>query len=438
MTGKSRDGVPRAASTLMETPVERWAEGFFENYLERVGAPIPQRRNRQQSKIGFPVTCSIFDDPESALAITRKIAEAVVGGASSLWFNQERSVQVDLCAESLTAALAKQARLASVEVNGEYPNELDARSCVAGFGTPAVLKEFGYEPTRDVPLILLERHDSAEKIGTGLLPTEERASQAERIPTLIEEQFENRIMKLQFADRLLQFLLAAIDNAVEHGTGEWWIASSFRKLSDPNWGKCQIVVFNIGDAIHQTMQRLPADSVLRKNGEAYVEAQRKSFSPRWSEEGVWTLFAMQNEVTNRPDAGVRKKGRGFLSMIKFLEEATSTAPASHAPRMCVLSGNTHLLLDCRYLYEDSVPERSRPAIALNRANDLRYPPNPAIARTLRQSFPGTLVAIQFYVSQSIHFNPVAVSHERSSQERRLGPIEAYAAGGEGLLRRRVG
>jgi hypothetical protein len=439
MSDKHRSVAPRDASMAPErTSTRASSTGFFEDYLERAGAQVPERRKRAQVKLLFPSTCSIFDDPESALAITTKIAQAVVSGATKLWFDQELSVQVDLCAEALTAAFAKQARLACVDVNGEYPKELDARSCVAGFGTPAVLKEFAYEPTWEIPLILLERHDSAEKIGTGLLPLEERASNAERIPVLIEEQFGNRAMTLQFGDRLIQFLLAAIENAVEHGDGEWWIASSFRKLQDPNWGKCQIVIFNIGDTIHQTMQRLPSDSVLRRNGDSYVEAQRKSFGTNWSEEGVWTLFALQNEVTNRPDAGVIKKGKGFLSMLRFLDAAVKGAPASHAPRMCVLSGNTHLLLDSRYLYDESNPERTPSAVALNKANDLRYPPSPAAARTLRRFFPGTLIAVQFYVTPNAHFNPSLVSHERSYEERRSGPSQAYAVSGPGLRRRRVG
>ncbi|MBB4637501.1 hypothetical protein [Longimicrobium terrae] len=411
---------------------------FFGKYLERVGARIPKRRRPATVKLVFPSTCSIFDDPESTLEVLTKIAQAVAGGARKLWFDQEGSVNVDLCAEALTAALAKEARLEKIEVNGEYPKEPDARSCVAGFGTPAVLKEFGYEPTWDIPLLPLERYNSVSRPDTKLLLAEERASRVERIPVLIEEQFGDRVMTLQFGDRLIQFLLAAIDNAVEHGSGDWWIASSFRKLADPDWGKCQIVIFDFGETIHQTMLRLPHNSALRKNAEMYVASQRGAFGSSWSEEGVWTLLALQNQVTSRPGSGPTKKGSGFLSMLKFLNTAIETSPADHAPRMCLLSGNTHVLLDGRHLSSEGIPEEKRATVALNNANDLRYPPNPAAARTLSRFFPGTLVAVQFHVSLTNHFNPVQVSHERPSEDRRTGFGQAHAAVGADLLGRRMG
>lgn len=436
MSNKAGAGLAHRASTSGAAAADPNTD-FFRCYLERAGARVPERNRVRKAKFKFPVTCSIFDDPESALGLAVDIAQAVVAGTSGLWFDQSRSVQVDLCAESLTAALAKKARDAYVHVDGKYPEEPDARSCVAGFGTPAVLKEFGFEPSWDVPLVLLERHDVDEKIRTASLSREEPGFKAARIPVLIERQFGNFVLKAQFADKLIQFLIAATENALEHGNGEWWMASSFRKLADPAWGKCQITIFNLGDSIYEKLIGLPSDSPIRATGEGYVRSQRNFFNRNWSEEGVWTLLALQKEVTHRPGS---MKGRGFLGMLKLLDYAIETCPAGYAPRMSILSGHTHLLLDGRYRYDEAGREGKPPMIALNHANDLAYPPNPAAARTLRNCFPGTMVSIQFYVSAHEHLNPVLVSngHSSSSEERRAGSFQAHAVGGARFLRRRVG
>jgi hypothetical protein len=424
----------RRTSSVDQPELQGPALAFFRRYLGRSHARIPDAALADEARLVFPSVCSIFDDPESELEIAVKIAQAAIAGAKKLWFDQTRSTQVDLCAEALTAALAKEARAAHIYVDGDYPHAPDARSCVAGFGTPAVLKEFAYERTWDIALIPLERHTTGSS-ASGSLPLEEPAIRAERIPVLIERQFGNFVMKREFADRLAQFVSAAAENAAEHGGSNWWVACSFRKLSDAAVGKCQIVIFDVGDTIFESMQRLPGNAPMRSLCESAIAEHRRKVHPvgGWTEESLWTLLALENTATRFSGKAYRGKGIGTLAMLRFLDLAAETSPPKLAPRMCILSGRTHVLFDSRY-QSSEVSEGFRIARGPKLAADSHLTRTPARVQTLRHFFPGTLVAAHFYVSADEHLQPAPATDEELSEERRPESGPAYAVSSSSVLR----
>lgn len=114
---------------------------------------------------------------------------------------------------------------------------------------------------------------------------------------------------------------------------------------------------------------------------------------KWSEEALWTLYALQEGVSrfSFTERG-RDRGNGTVKMIEFF-----LALAGKSARMCVLSGKAYILFDGKYTLQDKVIEASetRKVIAFNKVNNLEKPPNRKYVFTLPQEFPGTLISLRF-------------------------------------------
>ena len=65
-------------------------------------------------------------------------------------------------------------------------------------------------------------------------------------------------------------------------------------------------------------------------------------------------------------------------------------------KMCVLSGNTHIMFDAKYRMQRT--NRGR-IIAFNKENSLTKPPDRNYVQHIDETFPGTLISLQFFIDQ---------------------------------------
>lgn len=378
---------------------------YLKAFLDEAGVQPDETGNT--CGIQFPLTHSFLDDPDSALRIAYEIAGATVGGAKRLYFDQTQCTQVDLCAESVACALATHAKLNGVFVDGTYPMFPEAMACVAAFGVPAVLGDFVPEATPEVALWPLE-HGNRGRSDSLRFP---EWLQTQRIPARLGRQFPGHELKQELASRLATFLGEALDNAAEHGAGDWWIAASFRKLDEPLAGRCQIVIFNFGPTIQRTLDEMPLESVLRKAYKRLNQRHQQSgyFGENWTEENFWTVAALQEGVSrlgDSPGEGMMSlRGRGMIEIIRLFDYLVRTSHARQSPRMCLVSGRTSIHFDERFLLDEGLEVGRTRFIALNQPNDLARPANPSVVRNLRRYFPGMLISIQFHIGPH-HLQPL--------------------------------
>ncbi|HEV2146280.1 MAG TPA: hypothetical protein VGR37_02595 [Longimicrobiaceae bacterium] len=366
---------------------------YLRAFLDRAG--VAPHSALASERIAFPPTHSFLDAPESALRVAYDIAGAAVAGAGELWFDQRNCTQVDLCAESVACALAKQAKSAGIKVVGEYPAVLGARASVASFGVPAVLKDFIPEPTTESSIWPLQQQIRPD----GLLDSPLREHmQSEVIPTLLDHRFRGYALNPEFARYLSTFLVEALDNAAEHGAGDWWSAATLRAQEGETRGRCQIVIFNFGETIHQTFLQLPANSARREEYEGILRHHQQSgfFDDTWTEENFWTLGALQSGASRWGE--VPSRGMGTVAIIRFFDYLASTSCAATPPRMRVVSGRTTILFDGRYRLPEQRELGRQIGVAFNPPNNLMWPANPSAVQALQRHFPGTLISIQFNIA----------------------------------------
>ncbi|HXC61840.1 MAG TPA: hypothetical protein VNV63_04120, partial [Nitrospiria bacterium] len=211
---------------------------------------------------------------------------------------------------------------------------------------------------------------------------------------------ENYALKLEWKSKLISLITEVLDNSEQHANRDryWYTIGHFNHLENEPGGDCHIVVFNFGDSIYDSLKRRDTSESLKKQIADLASRHRsRGFlgfqKPKWQEETLWTLYALQEGVSRFADTpeGI-DRGNGTVRMIQFFTEL-----AGEQPKMVVVSGQTHILFDGTYVLRDRLMSggERRKIIAFNAENDLEKPPDERFVRHLPLKFPGTLVSLRF-------------------------------------------
>jgi hypothetical protein len=304
-------------------------------------------------------------------------------------------------AASVANAIALEAsRHEAITFHGQFPEDPDAREIIVATGLPKVL---------GVSLPWVKGFKTFElRHGRARTSTARRSPERDIIGSELTRYVNDCLGDYGWAlsatgrANLGGILGEVLANAEEHsGRPHWWISGYLRQRGT-TYGDCHITIFNFGKTLAESLQGLPADALLRRQIEGTVSRHSKKhrFQRGWTEEGLWTLYALQEGVSRKNvDPGIiRNRGQGLPDLITFFQKLGQLKDRSTAPTMFILSGHTQILftgeheMQLKELEDGSV----RRVIAFNKENDLNEPPAPDAVKNLNQYFPGVLVGMDFY------------------------------------------
>lgn len=395
-------------------------------YATRTPSP---RYRRGDLRIQFPTSFSIIDDPDAALDVFGTLVALGSREKRSRYepivLDQSRCAVIDLGAEAIASALGLELiRKHGRQFAGYYPaNEIMHQMVVAAgfarFVGRSNVSGSDYH-TFDLRRCKRQTAKTAELSSFGEIESTHLTEYVNRC--LREYRYE---MNVSAKRRLASLVSEVMENADNHsGRSEWWVCGHLLQPPGSSYGNCHITIFSFGDTMAESLQALPADSLLRRNIEALVAEHTKrgffSFGPTWTPENLWTLYALQEGVSRlniAPTAGDR--GRGTADMIEFFQRLGQSESAGSPPQMCVLSGSTHILFDGKYRMrsERTASGEERRVIAFNGENDLTQRPDDRYVRNLRGFFPGTAVSMRFYLD-SDHLEAISGDDGGSSDQSR--------------------
>jgi hypothetical protein len=364
-----------------------------------------------------PEIFSFIEAPDATLGVLRAlVSRSVTRKVKRFFIDQEECKQVDLCAEAVASVLVREAtRALRLQVTGRLPQDPLQRDVAKAAGLPRFLGAKLDPPLGFVTLGLVAGRKRAEKANV--------SSQREIVTTRLTNYVNACLKRYNWslsrsAARYLSSIVGEVignaeDHSQEHSSeANWWVAAYLHEASDLAYGDCHITIFNFGRTLYESMQELPLDSLLRKGIESLVEEHTKRgfFSrPSWTPENLWTLYALQ-EGASRYQVGekiLNDRGQGTADMIQFFQRLGQSKAASSEPRMCIVSGRTHILFDNTYQMQLQRTEAgpTRRIIGLNSSNTLSEPPDERYVRHLESSFPGTLISLRFYLDEE-HLNTI--------------------------------
>lgn len=201
-----------------------------------------------------------------------------------------------------------------------------------------------------------------------------------------------------------QMLGEVIENCQNHGgeNSKWYVLGHYQMDSDGKFGKCHLVIFNFGDTFYQNMKHIRCDDIrqsLKNLTKKHQHSGWLSLNKSWSEESLWTLYALQDGVSSLRNPLDPDRGTGTIKLINAFQSIGSTANGDK-PKMCIISGHTFIYFDGKYTLQKKVVDgEEREVIAFNSENDLVKPPDKNYVKTLKQNFPGTIISMCFYLDK---------------------------------------
>lgn len=318
----------------------------------------------------------------------------------------------DLGAHALLDLLVEEMKLQAAFQNtrirwrGRFPTGLQEKRFIRSMGIIRVLDiRHHFLPIRDASAIIRFerrcRHYMRELKAPNPSNKTQQANAAQRFAEHVNRCLakEGHELTPTARARLCDFVVEIIDNAENHaGMVDWTIQGYIDMASEQP--HCEIVIFNFGKSIAETLGAVAPDSYTWNQISKYLEIHSKAgwLSPKWRREDLLTLIALQGSVSSLNDSIDATRGQGTADLIEFFQgmHDERLLDGSKPAHMYIVSGSTKVVIDGRYRMERDAS--SHRTIAFNKENDLRKPPDPTSVMPLKgPPLPGTIIGIKFLV-----------------------------------------
>ena len=370
-----------------------------------------EQKGRKTLVVPVPAVFSFIDNAEEALNILytmTRVADA--SGFRRCDIDHSECERLDMGASVAFDILVMEldrkwtSRCSAKGFVGHYPRSESVMNVIRGSGVVKHLcvKDQELSPKAKSNYIYLP-------LQKGFKPSasQVRSTTQEKVAEKVALHFNECLNTRQFAltpeglKYISQLVGEVIDNAEEHSGQDRWFAIGYMDQSQ-EIGECQLSIVNFGWTIFETLKT--GDPTLQKEIAALAHRHRAKglFAPTWTEESLWTLYALQDGVSRwtHTDLGA-DRGIGTVKMIQFFQQLGDTTRPDKHPMMTLVSGSTQILFDNEFKIQPTkLGSETRQVIAFNKENSLEEKPSPKHVHSLQGFFPGVLISMRFYIDKN--------------------------------------
>ncbi len=359
-----------------------------------------------------PKVFSIIDNPEKSFDFIRRLVSIFVYQACyKLTIEYKDCDRTDLLTHILMDAILKDMstffdrcvqvnahRFINIKkIHGRYIGKENLKRMINSVGSPVVLlnRKSSYHNVMSYDLRCLDGMMAQSKI---------EAQQDYDATTLLlyVDNCLKRMNKQLTRDALRELgviVSEAIINAEEHSSLKYrYLVGYFEETSEKesnHYGMLNIVIFNFGQTIYEKFKcpEQPINEKATKSMESLSSLFIKKglFAKKeFTEETLWTLYALQGGVTSVPD---QIRGDGTIRFIDSFFKIKGDSSVDHESHLYLLSGSTRIDFDGTYRpvsYTDS-EGNLREIISFNESGSLEEKPNPTYVKSVESYFPGTAI-----------------------------------------------
>ncbi len=379
--------------------------------------------------IEIPRVFSFTDDPEAVLNViysllsipdNRSVREIFIDHSRCEQMDLGASAVFDVCALYVFGEQSRRRR--NFSFGGRLPANKHVDNLIRCMGITKHLKVAGVEPSPEfdnslIKFPLFKGHKNHAFQATG-------NSDQERASTKLAKHIDSCFRKTanrRLSDTAMSLICTwageIITNAEEHSGQDAWFAIGYLEplarnaspeaadQSAPVVGECQLVIFNFGKSIYETLDTPTRQGAMTEDIRRLVAIhQQKSFfgsANKFNEPDLWTLYGLQDGVSRfSGEPGGEDRGRGTVNMIEAFTRLGKSTDVDKEPVMTIVSGSTRIVLDKKYpLQRKALEGGSRRIIAFNKNNSLEEKPDDANVHSLRGRFPGTVLTFRFFIDK---------------------------------------
>lgn len=208
--------------------------------------------------------------------------------------------------------------------------------------------------------------------------------------------------------RLTTIVGEVLDNAKRHSDQSTWDSSwaiaGFLEAREREDGSvtlaCHIGIVNFGLSIFDSLQHAPED--VRQKVANYAAAHRSLFEKRaFDEKALWTACALQDGVSRIPVSSEGAPGGfGLMTLVEMMNALNQSSNPAGKPALTIISGSSCVMVrDDHVCFTEGAGGHR--ILAFNAANRLEEPPDQEYVFALPFRFPGTAVAMRFFLDDEM-------------------------------------
>ncbi|HEY8878650.1 MAG TPA: hypothetical protein VIN03_13870 [Roseateles sp.] len=410
LQGMKRDARARAAEHQALRRIVFGSDSLIAEMLSRspsVALAMPQTSLR----VPLPSKFSMFSSPAEVLRLISAFALVYRSKPiSDVYVDFSKISLQDLGAHGLLDKLVDEIqtqtrfRQGKLRWSGNFPRDAAQKRFVRAMG---IIRQLGlkkfYLPIDDqAKIVLFERrckHYLRAMRKVSPFDKTEQANAAEKFVDYVNGCLarENQALTETARAALCSYVVEILDNAENHaGMVDWTIQGYLDTAADTP--ECEIVIFNFGKSIYESMSTLAPDSFMGKKIKAFLDKQALAgaYLNSWRKDELVTLYALQEAVSSQRDSLKSTRGKGTADLIEFFQRMSDERQLVErgGASMYIISGGTRIVFDGRYrMARDDKGVRK---IAFNKENDLDKLPDPSCVMPLKDAFlPGTMIGIRF-------------------------------------------
>lgn len=372
-------------------------------------SPAPRFSLPQTSlRIAAPKLFSLQADPEGVIGFVSSLAKTLMSTpVSDIYLEMDAVVEQDLGAHALLDKLVDEVmtecrvRQTKLAWRGSFPKNQEQRRFICAMG---VVDQLGLSarylsPADESKIRRFSRHCRHYIRAIRPEVKDEKTKAAEKFAQYVNRCLgtEGKSLTPMARHLLCSYVGEVVENAEVHAGMVDWTMHGYLDMSTAQ-PQCQIIVFNLGKSIAQTLEELPAGSYTRQQIAEFLDAHSSGglFTRSWRQEDLLTLVALQGTVSCKNVSEDTTRGNGTADLIEFFQRMHDerTGSTGQAAQMFIISGDTRIIFDGTYrISKNSAGTR---LIAFNDDNNLKQPPDHRYVKPLKNArLPGTMIGVQF-------------------------------------------
>jgi hypothetical protein len=383
---------------------------------------IKKEKYNTGGKIELPPNFSIIDEPEvSYLAIKKVISALLVEDNQFLVLDYDRCEKVELSSQVLLDIILKdfhrftttchkidrgQKYYFPSSISGININNEGVRKMMFSVGSPVTLKvtEINYPDIIPYKLCI---HDNEKEKNYNKRIEQKEIDTTEMADYVIDcLQRMNKKLTPEKRDDLCTVIGEVLINAEEHSTTKYRFSIGyFRevKFVDEHYGIFRLVILNFGQTIYNKFkdENCPNKEIVSKMEDLSKSYTSRNlfFQKKFEEETLWTLYALQEEVTSTSPTEF-KRGNGSIRFIDSFFNIKGSKDVDDISYMKIQSGKTRIHFNGEYSIESKTNTNNDTFKVMTfntTANIEDIPDNKFVYQTV-EHFPGTIISAKLLLN----------------------------------------
>ena len=368
------------------------------------------------NKIKIPSNFSLIENPKESYTFIRKLTISILSlRFRKIEIDYSDCKNIDLGAQIyldiilkdlikfITRCKSNPIKCPSFpKIGGVEINNPDIRKMLFSVGSPAIHnnKSIEYKDILPYKLCIHNKESNANRLKNA---ERKEVDSTELVDYIIQSL--GRLGKELTPDKIEDFSTVIgeiLINAEEHSTNQYRFSTGYfqeKKKNGDHYGIFNLVILNFGETIYQKFTSPDCtnyDIINRMKELSKKYTSKKIFSSQFTEETLWSLYALQEGVTS-VSKDKYKRGNGSIRFIEsFFNIKGVNENQDDVSRLTILSGNTNITFDGTYNIKQHGEFK---VMTFNDTGNIEDKPNRKYVKHTDEYFPGTLISAKILINK---------------------------------------